>query len=122
MISQVLYNYGYIDAFGTGFDRTFSLCTKQNINYKYINDEFGFTFIFLRELRLLNDKINDKINDLDKEIVQIIKENKYVTIPELSSIIGKTSQTIYRHLKHLIEIGKIKRVGSRKNGYWKSLI
>lgn len=42
LIASVLYKCGYIDAFGTGFDRTFTLCIKNNIDYEYINDEFGF--------------------------------------------------------------------------------
>ena len=62
LIASVLYKCGYIDAFGTGFDRTFTLCIKNNIDYEYHNDEYGFTFIFRRNPNFLNDKINDKIN------------------------------------------------------------
>ncbi len=36
---------GYIDVFETGFDRTFTLCPQNNVDYEYKNDEFGFTFI-----------------------------------------------------------------------------
>lgn len=46
LIASVLYKCGYIDAFGTGFDRAFDLCNKNNIGYEYRNDEFGFTFKF----------------------------------------------------------------------------
>ena len=35
IIANVLYKYGYIDAFGTGFDRTFTLCAQNNIGYRY---------------------------------------------------------------------------------------
>lgn len=51
LIASVLYKCGYIDAFGTGFDRTFTLCIKNNVDYEYKNDEFGFTFTFLRNPR-----------------------------------------------------------------------
>ena len=61
---------------------------KNSGEYEYKNDEFGFTFTFLRNPIFLNDKINDKINDeindLDKKILGEIRKNKYITIPELS--------------------------------------
>ena len=63
LISQTLFYYGYIDAFGTGFDRTFTVCANNGVEYKYNNDELGFTFSFKRKQNFLNDKINDKINE-----------------------------------------------------------
>ena len=61
LIASVLYKCDYIDAFGTGFDRTFALCIRQNVEYEYKNDEFSFLFTFIRNPNFLNDKINDKI-------------------------------------------------------------
>ena len=121
IIANVLYKYGYIDAFGTGFDRTFTLCAQNNIGYRYQNDEFGFTFIFERNVNFLNDKINDKINELDQEIIKIIKENKYVTIPQIAERTNKSQPTISRHMNMLVKNSIIKRIGSRKNGYWEYL-
>lgn len=126
LIASVLYKYGYIDAFGTGFDRTFTLCAKAEVEYKYREDEFGFTFIFARTQLPFDDKINDKKNDgisvkvnsLDREIIEAVKDNKYITIPELSEVAGKSEATIHRHLDVLSKLGKIRRVGSRKSGYW----
>lgn len=66
----------------------------------------------------MNDKINDKINDLDKEIISIIKDNKYSTIPEIAQITNKSEPTIHRHLDTLVKKGIVLRIGSRKNGYW----
>jgi len=130
LIASTLYKYGFIDAFGTGFDRTFTLCARAGVEYKYKEDEFGFTFIFGRNLGVLDDKKNDKISDklngrssgIDIEILKAIKENKYITIPELAVITGKSTATIYRHLEDLSKSGKVKRVGSRKTGYWDLII
>lgn len=126
LIASALYKYGFIDAFGTGFDRTFSLCAKSGVEYKYREDEFGFTFIFERNPLFINDKINDKKNDkitpksttLDHRIVEAVKGNKYITIPELAALTGKSEATIHRHLDVLVKSGKIARVGSRKTGFW----
>ena len=92
LISQTLFYYGYIDAFGTGFDRTFTVCANNGVEYKYNNDEVGFTFSFKRKQNFLNDKINERIDSIDKSIMEVILENKYVTIPELASLIKNQNQ------------------------------
>ena len=118
LIASVLYKYGYIDAFGTGFDRTFTLCIKNDVGYDYKNDDFGFSFTFLRDTDYLSDKINDKINPFHDEILQVIKKNKYMTIPEISKAVGKSEATVYRHLKEMMRKGLVTRRESRKKGYW----
>ena len=75
----------------------------------------------LRKQNFLNDKINDKIDSIDKSIMEIIFENKYIAIPELASLIKKSEPTIHRHLDHLSKLNTIRRVGSRKTGYWEVL-
>ncbi len=124
LIASTLFECGYIDAFGTGFDRTFTLCIDDNIKYHYTNDDFGFTFIFDRNINFLNDKINDKINDkmneTDRKIVDTIKFNKYITISELAKEVDKSEPTVYRHIESLMKDNILSRVGSRKNGYWKT--
>lgn len=122
LISSVLYKCGYIDAFGTGFDRTFTLCNREGVEYEYKNDEFGFTFIFHRKRELVGDKINDKIidkiNGLDEKILSELRKNKYATIGEISRDLGKSVPTVYRHLRSLLSAGAIRRLGSRKTGHW----
>ena len=121
LIASTLFKYGYIDAFGTGFDRTFTLCSQNDVEYKYSEDEFGFTFVFERKKEFLNDRINDRINDIDEQIKKLIVENKYITIPELSVLIKKSESTIHRRLNNLLKSKVIRRVGSRKTGYWEVL-
>lgn len=125
LIADILYKCGYIDSFGTGFERTFTLCNKNNVKYYYKNDEFGFTFVFERssssnfdKIKPDNDKINDKINSFDSKILSEIIKDKNVTIPELKKILNKSEPTIYRHLKDLMTNGILERNGSRKTGYW----
>ena len=64
------------------------------------------------------DKINDRINYLDRRIVSIVKENKHITLKEMSEALQTSYPTIYRHMSGLMEKNIIQRVGSRKNGYW----
>ena len=116
-----MFKFGYIDSFGTGFERTFSLCTLNDVDYSYFNDEFGFTFIFNRKtINMINDNRPEyRISNLDDMIINSIKNNKYITIPELANIVNKSEITVHRHLDDLGKKGIVSRVGSRKTGYWK---
>lgn len=79
---------------------------------------FGIYGFLSYQTNRQNEKINDKIDPIDRSIMKIILENKYITIPELASLIKKSEPTIHRHLDHLSELNMIRRVGSRKTGYW----
>lgn len=143
LIATVLYYNRTIDAFGTGFERVFRLCT--NIKYRYGSNQFGFTFEFLREHsdgandptnNLTNDPINDSINDsinesiklskkeltaAETKLLKIILTGKKYTKYDFAAAIGKSPSTIQRYLKHLTELGLIRRSGSNKNGQWISV-
>lgn len=121
LIASTLFKFGYIDSFGTGFERTFSLCASNDVDYSYFNDEFGFTFIFNRKtINMINDNRPEyRINNLDDMIINSIKNNKYITIPELANIVNKSEITVHRHLNDLSKNGMVSRIGSRKTGYWK---
>lgn len=125
LITSILYIRGFIEAFGTGFHRTFQLCKNENINYHYVNDEFGFKFVFERKINFLSENFEENIydpyglDDIDKEIIKEIKITRTITIPELSEKINKSVATIYRHLEKLMDKNLVVRVGSKKKGYWK---
>ena len=120
LIATVLYYNRTIDVFGTGFERVFRLC--KDIRYQYSNNQFGFTFEFLRNhFDAINDPINDPINNLlnaEKELLRLILTGKSLTKDGFAEAIGKSTATVQRYLKHLTELGFIKRVGSNKSGRW----
>lgn len=64
------------------------------------------------------DKITSKLTTLDDRIVEAVRGNKYITIPELAALTDKSESTIHRHLDVLVKSGRITRVGSRKTGFW----
>ena len=65
---------------------------------------------------------NDKINELDGQIINLLKDNKYLNIPELSKETNKSEPTIHRHLYKLYDLNFLKRTGSRKTEFWEVLI
>ena len=142
LIATVLFKNGMVDAFGTGFDRTFRLCADSKVDYEYFSDEYGFTFLFKRgkndkisdkineqndKIKSLNDKINDKIQPsetpnlsaLDEMILQIISDDSSITIPKIAERVKKSEITVHRHIDKLVSEGIIERIGSRKSGLWK---
>ncbi|HMQ46596.1 MAG TPA: DeoR family transcriptional regulator [Saprospiraceae bacterium] len=50
-------------------------------------------------------------------MLALIKENRYIAIPELSEKIGVTERTIERNLQKLQEEHLLKRVGGAKGGH-----
>ncbi|WP_292946938.1 HTH domain-containing protein [Olleya sp. UBA1516] len=52
------------------------------------------------------------------KIVELIVQNKKVTVPEISKEIGVTERTIYRQISDLKEKNIIRHVGPDKGGYW----
>lgn len=61
------------------------------------------------------------INDIQKKIIDLIINDKYITQSTIANKLNVSIRTIKRHFKILIENGIIKRIGSDKNGYWKIL-
>jgi ATP-dependent DNA helicase RecG len=53
------------------------------------------------------------------KVFDLLTSNPSLTIPELAAGLGKSKSTIERAIRELRKVGRIQRVGSRKDGYWK---
>ena len=71
-----------------------------------------------------NDPVNDPINDPIKlterqsMILQNFREDKTLTKERLCIRTGLSDATAKREIAYLKRIGVLKRIGSKKNGYW----
>ena len=84
--------------------------------------EFMLEMIWQSILNIKNDvpknvPKNVPIKRLDK-IIEIISENKDITIAELSRLLEVTDKTIKRDISKLKEQDRLVRVGSLKSGHW----
>lgn len=52
------------------------------------------------------------------KILQLIRANPRITIPELAVAIGVTERTVERNIQKLQQADVLKRVGPAKGGYW----
>ena len=87
--------------------------TIYNINYK----DNGLS---VRKGVGINVGINVGLKRAD-QILDIIKENNTITAEEMAVIFSLTERTIDRDLSSLKKQGKLKRIGSKKTGYWEIL-
>jgi len=53
------------------------------------------------------------------KILDNLKEDEHLTIPELARLIGVTERSIERNIRKLQEQGLLRRVGPAKGGHWK---
>ena len=58
----------------------------------------------------------DTIQKTTQKILDLIRENPYVTTQEMADSIGIIPRTIAKHIKSLQEKGIIKRIGPDKGG------
>jgi len=68
----------------------------------------------------LNVGINVGLKRAD-QILNLIKENSTITAEEMATIFNVTERTIDRDLSSLKKQNKLKRIGSKKSGYWETL-
>ena len=61
------------------------------------------------------------VNATAKEILDLMKRDRNITLSQLAEITSKHRVTIARNIKALREAGLIERVGSDKSGYWQIL-
>jgi ATP-dependent DNA helicase RecG len=114
-----------IEKYGTGFFRIRKeIKDYPTMKFQYKEQVGGF----LTELSYVKQKIttvssNDTLNDtLNKErlgdILELIKLNKEISMLELSKQLHVSRITITRDLEKLREKRIIKRIGSKKAGFW----
>ena len=67
-----------------------------------------------------NDTLNDTLNLTEKErvVLTLIRRDSRITIPQMMDAAGCSRPTVTRALRHLQELGLIRRIGAKKNGSW----
>ena len=123
IIADVFARMKYMDRRGSGFDKikdkTNSLFDddKNHVQFYATNTFFS---VIIENANYKNDKVNDKVN-LSKnavKVLELIKENPFITRLELARKINKSESTINRVIKELKENKLIDEKTSDKNGSW----
>ena len=60
----------------------------------------------------------ENVGKTSGKILELIKANPEITIPEIAFIIGISDRSIERNLQKLQEQNILKRIGANKGGHW----
>ena len=85
---------------------------------KFIEFMLSLILNTIEEIIETEKKVTVKVTQKVTVILNLIKENPFITQEELSEIVGIARKSIISNMKKLQENGLIKRVGADKNGYW----
>lgn len=120
-LMKIFRDLGLVEHMGTGIIRILS---------KYDASVFTFSSNFIKvsipfslKDRDVYEHIDSEYNNIElslrqKNIVELIKENKFITQEEIGNLLGVSRFTIIREIKILENKGIIKRKGSNKTGEW----
>jgi ATP-dependent DNA helicase RecG len=110
-----------IESFGTGLKRISVACKESGVKLEFRLMKWGFGVVFYRpdEDFNLTEKASDVVlNKAEKNVLSCIIENRTVTAEQIAIRLSKSERTIQRYLNRLQKKNVIRRVGSRKDGYW----
>jgi len=119
-IAQIFTQMGRSEELGTGIQNVFryNKIYSNTENNDFIDDDIFITTVHLeifKDPNIENVPLNVPLNNRQKDI---LKNNK-ITQLELANNYNVNEKTIKRDLQYLQEKNIIKRIGSKKTGYWK---
>lgn len=139
-IAAFLKAYHFVKEFGEGFD---CICREQEANGANVpsfrTDEFilKITVPKVAEKVTVDDErvnvnVTEKVdateNSTDaaqktsQKIIDLIKEDPYISTTKMAEIIGIDRRNIARNIKKLKEQGAVRRVGPDKGGFWEVIV
>ena len=119
--------------FGEGFDR---ICREQEANGANVpsfrTDEFILKIMVPKVAEKVTVNFTEKVNTTEnvidasqktsQKIIDLIKEDPYISTSKMAEIIGVDRRNIARNIKKLQEQGVVRRVGPDKGGFWEVIV
>lgn len=119
--------------FGEGFDR---ICREQEANGANVpsfrTDEFILKIMVPKVAEKVTVNFTEKVNATEnvidasqktsQKIIDLIKEDPYISTSKMAEIIGVDRRNIARNIKKLQEQGVVRRVGPDKGGFWEVIV
>ena len=136
-IAAFLKAYNFVKEFGEGFDR---ICREQEANGANVpsfrTDEFILKITVPKVAEKVTVNVTEKVNATEnvidvsqktsqktsQKIIDLIKEDPYISTSKMAEIIGVDRRNIARNIKKLQEQGVVRRVGPDKGGFWEVIV
>ena len=118
--------YGYIiwgrtKRSGRGVPKIVNVYGRKSIriekNFIVVTIPFNRINVTAFELNVKNEPVNEPVNS----VLVLLQAYPDLSKEKIAEKIGKSRSTVTRILAKLVSEGKIKRVGSDKNGHWEVL-
>ena len=68
------------------------------------------------------ENVTDASQKTSQKIIDLIKEDPYISTSKMAEIIGVDRRNIARNIKKLKEQGAVRRVGPDKGGFWEIIV
>ena len=119
LIADVFYKAGFIESWGRGTQRIIDECITEGLPIPVYEYKMGFLYLIFS-----NERVNERVNELsetEKKVYLILKEKPNIIQKQLAQEMNYTEQYIRKIIKVLKDKEMIERIGSDKNGYWKTI-
>ena len=137
LIAQTFFKAGFIESWGRGFEKIRKECEEYGAPLPKVEIKSSGVMVkcvpskvymeLLDKMKGKNDPVNDPVNapvnldEIERKILEIIKDNASITRKELSRLLDLSEATIKRKLSNLKQHNVIERLGSDKKGSWRIL-
>ena len=137
LIAQTFFKAGFIESWGRGFEKIRKECEEYGSPLPEVEIKSSGVMVkcvpskvymeLLDKMKGKNDPVNDPVNapvnldEIERKILEIIKDNASITRKELSRLLDLSEATIKRKLSNLKQDNVIERLGSDKKGSWRIL-
>jgi len=144
LVVEVLRDYGYVDARGMGVRTKVIPLMKQHNQTEPVfeaTEDFLKTDLFRLEghrdpkndllqadngsnktqyapITACRDPLNDLLNEIQVQLLNALKTEPRADYATLARILDVSPATVKRNIQKLKNIGSLKRIGSKKTGYW----
>lgn len=127
IIASLLQRVDLVENMGTGIHKIQRLLKDAGCPEPEFEFDSFFTIIFKRntsgifdspeEDRSRKSSVKSSVKTADK-IIELMRENSLITIPELAKTLGITTRAIEKQIAKLQKNGQLKRIGPAKGGRW----
>ncbi len=124
-IAEAFYLTKDIEKYGSGYRRIREqIASYPTMYFEFCETSGGFLAAMGYEKQKISDKdkvpdkVPDDLTDKQKRILELIKNNKRITMVQMAEYIGISKRKILDNLNKLKDKNIIERVGNPKSGYW----
>ena len=127
IIADLFHRMGKVERIGTGIERMRALMRDAGLKEPVFEMDAFFRVIFYRDpgYSLKTDRfqkgvegLGEKLGENEMKILEIINQNKFVTIPALSKSLKISTTAVENNLAKLKAKKVLKRMGPAKGGHW----